>query len=114
MYKMIIYCPKSRIELEVAPPVDSLDANAVVELYENGELTERAFAVLSSALNADPPEPYETVTGMMLSEYAEPSRFIESLIHESDKAYRIVNLHTLEVWIVALDSSAKHTLLYQD
>ena len=110
---MKFYCPESKTLLEVMPTADSLDANAVVDQYENGVLTKRALATLSIAWNVGAPEPHQTATGLMFGEYTESSYFVESLIRKSSKAYRILELDTLQGWIVALDDNAKHTLLYQ-
>jgi len=110
---MVVYCPKSRVRVEVTPFVNALDANAVADYYENGELIERAYAILNVALNADAPEPHETVPGLMFNANAEPSDFVESLLRQGDHVYRIVDLNTLEVWIFALDINAAHTLQYQ-
>ena len=110
---MIVYCPKSRVRLEVTTFVHALDANAVAEYHENGELVERAYARLNVSLNADAPEPHDTVPGLMFSADEKPSDFVESLLREGDHVYRIVNLNTLEVWIFVLDNNAEHTLLYQ-
>jgi len=110
---MIVYCPKSRTRLEVIPSVDSLDANAVIDHYENGELTERAFAILSVAWNVGVPEPHEAVTGLMFDEQAEPFSVAESLIHKSNRVYRITELDTLGAWIIALGDFTPHILLYQ-
>ena len=110
---MIVYCPKLQVRLEITSFVHALDANAVAEYYESGKLIERAYANLNVALDADAPEPHETVPGMMLNANAEPPDFVESLLREGDHVYRIVNLNTLEVWIFVLDNNAVHTLLYQ-
>jgi hypothetical protein len=110
---MIVYCPKSQVRLEVIPPVDSLDANAVIDYYENGELIDRAYAILDVALDADAPEPHEAVAGLIVSEHKEPRDVVESFVLESDKVYRIVNLYTLEAWVIVLDNRITHILLYQ-
>jgi len=110
---MVVYCPKSRVRLEATPQAHPLGANAVVDYYEDGILCERALAILSVAWNVDAPEPHKTVTGLMFSANAEPSHFVESTIRECSNVYRITDLNTLEVWIIALDNNATRTLLYQ-
>jgi len=100
---MVIYCPKSRARLEAIPPADALDANAVIDYCENGELIDRACAILDAALNTDAPEPYEAITGLMFNANAEPSGFVESLLREGDHVYRIT----------VLDNNTTHTLLYR-
>ena len=110
---MIVYYPESRVRLEVTMPVHALDANAVAEYRENGELFDRVYAKLDVSLNADAPEPHDTVPGLMFRADERPSDFVESLLRKGGHVYRIVNLNTLEVWIFVLDENAGHTLLYQ-
>jgi len=110
---MVIYCPESKTLLEIVSPVNSLDANAVIDYYRNGELTERAYAILNITYDADKPQPYRIASGFMLHANTETVRGAESFIRESDMAYRITNLKTLEVWIIALGEFPLRTLLYQ-
>jgi hypothetical protein len=110
---MKIYCPESKTLLEIIPPTDPLDANAVVDYYKNGVLTERTYGILNITYDADKPQPYEIAAGLMLHANSETVRSAESFIRESNMAYRITNLDTLEVWIIALGDFPLRTLLYQ-
>ena len=111
---MTIYCPESGTRLTLMPPVDALDANAVIDYYKDGEHTDRAYAILDTTYNADEPEPHEIVTGLMLHTNSETLHGTESFIYESKTALRITNLYTLEAWIIALGEFAPRVLLYQD
>ena len=110
---MKIYCPESKTLLEVVPPADSLDANAVIDYYKDGVLTERTHGILNITYDADKPQPYETATGLMLNANSETVRSAELFIRESEMAYRITNLNTLEVWVVALGNFPMRVVLYQ-
>ena len=110
---MTVYCPESGTLLKLTSPTNALDANAVIDYYKNGVLTERTYAMLDITYDADKPVPYEIATGLMLSANSETLRDAELFIHESAEAYRITNLDTLEVWIIALGDFPLRTLLYQ-
>ena len=111
---MIVYCPESGTSLKLTPPADALDANAVVDCYEDGVLTLRGYVMLNITHNADEPEPHETVTGVILNANSETLYGAESFIRESALAFRITCLYTLEAWIIALGDFAPRVLLYQD
>ena len=110
---MKIYCPESGTLLTLIPPVDALDANAVIDYYKDGEHTARAYATLDTIYNADTPKPHETITGLILNANSETLYSAESFIRESILAFRITNLNTLEVWIIALGEFAPRVLVYQ-
>jgi len=110
---MKIYCPESKTLLEIIPPADSLNANAVVDYYKDGVLTERTYGILNITYDVDKPEPYEVATGLMLNANSETIRSAESLTRESETAYRITDLNTLEAWIIALGDFPMRVLLYQ-
>jgi hypothetical protein len=110
---MTVYCPESGTLLKLIPPTDVLNANAVVDYYEDGTLTRRGYVTLNTAYNADMPEPHETVTGLILNANSETLYSAESFIRESALAFRITNLDTLEAWIIALGDFAPRVLLYQ-
>jgi len=111
---MRIYCPESGTLLKLTSPTDALDANAVIDCYEDGVLTLRGYATLDITYNADTPKPHETVTGLILNARSETLHSAESFIRESALAFRIVHLNTLEAWIIALGDFAPRVLLYQD
>jgi len=111
---MTVYCPESGTLLKLTPPTNALEANAVVDCYEDGVLTLRGYATLDITYNADTPEPHETVPGLILNANAETLYGAESFIRESALAFRIIHLDTLEVWIIALGDFAPRVLLYQD
>jgi hypothetical protein len=111
---MTVYCPESRTLLKLTAATNALDANAVIDCYEDGVLTERAYAILDITYNADTPQPHETIPGLLLNANSETLYGAESFIRESALAFRITHLNTLEVWIIALGNFAPRVLLYQD
>jgi len=111
---MKIYCPESGTSLKLTPPASALNANAVVDCYEDGILTQRGYATLDITYNADTPEPHETITGLILNANSETLYGAESFIRESALAFRITCLDMLEAWIIALGDFAPRVLLYQD
>ena len=111
---MTIYCPESGTLLKLTPPTNALEANAVVDCYEDGILTQRGHATLDITYNADTPEPHETITGLILNANSETLYGAESFIRESALAFRITSLDTLKAWIIALGDFAPRVLLYQD
>ena len=111
---MKIYCPESGTSLKLTPPASALNANAVVDCYEDGILTQRGYATLDITYNADTPEPHETIPGLILNANAETLYGAESFIRESALAFRITCLDMLEAWIIALGEFAPRVLLYQD
>ena len=110
---MKIYCPESGTRLKLTASTNALNANAVIDCYEDGILTQRGYATLDITYNADTPEPHETITGLILNANSETLYGAESFIRESTLAFRIVHLDTLEAWIVALGEFAPRMLLYQ-
>jgi len=111
---MIVYCPESGTLLKLTPPTNALDANAIVDCYEDGVLTLRGYVTLDITYNADTPKPHETVMGLILNANSETLYGAESFIRESTLALRITCLDTLEAWIIALGDFAPRMLLYQD
>jgi len=111
---MTVYCPESGTRLKLTASTNALNANAVIDCYEDGILTQRGYATLDITYNADTPKPHETITGLILNANAETLYGAESFIRESALAFRITNLNTLEVWIIALGEFAPRVLLYQD
>ena len=110
---MTVYCPESGTLLKLTPPTNALDANAVVDCYEDSILTQRGYVTLDITYNADTPEPHETITGLILNANSETLYGAESFIRESTLAFRITCLDTLEAWIIALGEFAPRMLLYQ-
>ena len=111
---MIVYCPESGTLLKLTQPTNALDANAVVDCYEDGVLTLRGYVTLDITYNANEPEPHETIPGLILNANAETLYGAESFIRESTLAFRITCLDTLEAWIIVLGDFAPRVLLYQD
>jgi len=111
---MTVYCPESGTLLKLTPPTNVLDANAVVDCYEDGVLTLRGYVTLNITHNADEPEPHKTIPGLILNANAETLYGAESFIRESALAFRITCLDTLEAWIIVLGDFAPRVLLYQD
>jgi hypothetical protein len=111
---MTVYCPESGTLLKLTAPTTALDANAVIDCYEDDVLTLREYAMLDITYNADAPEPHETITGLILNANSETLYSAESFIRESALAFRITHLDTLEAWIIALGDFAPRVLLYQD
>jgi len=110
---MTVYCPESGTRLKLTASTNALNANAVIDCYEDGILTQRGYATLDITHNADTLEPHETITGLILNANSETLYSAESFIRESALAFRITDLNTLEVWIIALGEFAPRVLVYQ-